>query len=44
MKIIEPVTTEEVLETFQRTGPAHDDLAPRDAESYSEKMLLLAVE
>ncbi|WP_017588456.1 DUF6309 family protein [Nocardiopsis ganjiahuensis] len=44
MKIIEPVTTEEVLETFRRTGPPHDDITARDAESYAEKMTLLAVE
>ncbi|GAA1464117.1 hypothetical protein GCM10009603_39480 [Nocardiopsis exhalans] len=32
------------LETSQRTGPPHDGLSARDAESYAEKMMLLAVE
>nr|WP_017578605.1 DUF6309 family protein [Nocardiopsis valliformis] len=44
MKIVEPVTTEEVLETFQLTDPPHEDLSAREAESYAEKMMLLAVE
>lgn len=44
MKIIEPVTTDEVLDTFRLTDPPYDDLSARDADSYAEKMTLLAVE
>lgn len=43
MKIIDPVTTDEVLDSFRLAYPANEGSTMRE-DSYAEKMMLLAVE